>query len=301
MRVITLEEIEQLAIPDTEILGWIRQAFLSKSESMLPRKISQKWNSGQNFFNTMPAIIPSKDVAGIKVVSRYTGRKPAIMADLLLYEYSTGTILALMDATWLTTKRTGAVAAVAVDVLAKKDFESVAVLGLGQTGIAFLDMFTSNPRNLQKKVKLFSYKNHAFKARDYLFDKGASDVEICTSHENLIRESDVIVSAITFSETQIAKNEWFAEGCLVVPIHTRGFENCDLFFDRVFTDDRSHIEDFVSFSSFKSFAELGEVLAGHAISRLTDKDRLISYNIGIALHDVWCGKNVFDALMIRQK
>ena len=29
----------------------------------------------------------------------------------------------------------------------------------------------------------------------------------------------------------------------VIPVHTRGFQNCDLFFDKVFADDTDHVKD----------------------------------------------------------
>ena len=63
--------------------------------------------------NTMPCMIPSLNVFGVKVVTRYPGRTPSIAGDLLLYREDTGELLALMDATALTAIRTGAVAALA--------------------------------------------------------------------------------------------------------------------------------------------------------------------------------------------
>ena len=39
---------------------------------------------------------------------------------------------------------------------------------------------------------------------------------------------------------KIGTDEYFKEGCTVIPICTMGFQNCDLFFDRVFTDEIEH-------------------------------------------------------------
>src|SRR5690554_1817 len=296
MKQINQKDIEALEIKDAEILGWVKQAFLSKESSLLPHKISQTFNNGRNFYNTMPAIIPEIDAVGVKVVSRYPERTPSIMGELLLYQYSTGKPLALMDATWITAKRTGAVAALAVETFAKKDFETIAVIGLGQTGNSFLEMFLTNPRNITKKIKLKAYKNHAEITKQWLLSQGVTSIEICESNEILIKNSDVIVSAITVAEEQLGKDEWFKEGCLVVPIHTRGFQHCDLFFDKVFADDKAHVEGFKYFNQFKSFEEISSVLLGKAKGRENDQERILSYNIGIALHDVYLARKIYNGL-----
>lgn len=297
MKVIARNDIESLNINDFEILTWVKEAFGVKEESMLPHKISQTFNQGRNFYNTMPAIIPSIDAAGVKIVSRYSERTPSIMGELLLYRYSNGEPLALLDGTWITAKRTGAVAALAVETLAKKNFETVAILGLGQTGMSFLEMFLTNPLNITKKIKLRNYKDHAQRAKEILLSRGVKNIEICNTNEALIRDSDVIVSAITVAEEQLGRDEWFKEGCLVVPIHTRGFQNCDLFFDKVFADDKSHVEGFKYFNNFKSFDEISSVLLGLASGRTNNHERILSYNIGIALHDIYCAKKIYDRLL----
>lgn len=296
MKIIKHQDIIDLKIKDSEILQWVRQAFLLKSESNLPHKISQTFNNGCNFYNTMPAIIPSINAAGVKVVTRYPERAPSIKGDLLLYDYNSGELLALMDATWITAKRTGAVAALAVDTFARKNFDSVAVIGLGQTGKCFLDMFFCNSKNLSKKIKLMKYKDHADVMKSYLLKKGVKNIVICNSYEELIRDTDVIVSALTLAESQMGEDKWFKEGSLVVPIHTRGFQNCDLFFDKVFADDKAHVEGFKFFNQFQSFSEIDLVLLGKAQGRLNDNERILSYNIGIAIHDVFFAKKIYDLI-----
>ena len=93
---------------------------------------------------------------------------------------------------------------------------------------------------------------------------------------------------------QLGKDEWFKEGVLVVPIHTRGFQNCDLFFDKVFADDTSHVDGFKYFKQFKKFSEFDKVLHKEVVGRENDKERILSYNIGIALHDIYIAKKIFN-------
>lgn len=296
MKIYSQEFISNLKIKDSQIIEWVREAFLVKKDSMLPHKISQTFNGGKNFYNTMPAIMPTIDSAGVKIVSRYPERKPTIKGDLLLYRYSDGEELAMMDATWITAKRTGAVATLAVETFAKKDFSNIAIIGLGQAGESFLNMFFTKDLNKLKTIKLMSYKDHAEKIKIKLNSIGVNDVIICQNYESLIKDSDVVVSAVTVAENQLGKDEWFKEGVLVVPIHTRGFQNCDLFFDKVFADDTSHVDGFKYFKQFKQFNEFDKVLHKEVLGRENDKERILSYNIGIALHDIYISKKIYDLL-----
>ncbi|HZH87973.1 MAG TPA: hypothetical protein VFD78_02235 [Chitinophagaceae bacterium] len=294
MKIYSEEQIESLGIENKQIMHWVKEAFLCKQQSFLPHKISQTFNNGNNFYNTMPAIMPTIDSAGVKIVSRYPERTPSIKGDLLLYRYSDGQALALMDATWITKKRTGAVAALAVETFAQPDFESIAVLGLGQAGRSFLEMFITNENNKNKTFKLMSYKNHAEEASIFLRRHGVKNIKICYNYKELIQDSDVIVSALTVANNQIGEDEWFKKGVLVVPIHTRGFQNCDLFFNKIFADDEAHVEDFKYFSQFKTFGEIDKVLLGEMKGRESDDERILSYNIGIALHDIYLAKKIYN-------
>lgn len=201
----------------------------------------------------MPAIIPSADVYGVKVVSRFPQNKPSISGDLLLYSLSSGELLSLMDATWITEKRTGAVAALAVNTFAKKDFKSISLIGLGVTGFSFLDMFLENKENRLKNFKLMRYKDHTDIAEAYLRSKGVKNIIVCENMETLIRDSDVIVSSITYTSSNLGKDEWYKKGVLVVPIHTRGFQNCDLFFDKIYADDEKHWMGLRTFHNSRNF------------------------------------------------
>lgn len=88
----------------------------------------------------------------------------------------------------------------------------------------------------------------------------------------------------------------FKQGVLVIPVHTRGFQNCDLFFDKVFGDDEGHIKDFKFFSRFKYFGELGDVISGNNKGRINDQERIISYNIGLGIHDAFFGYHIYNLI-----
>lgn len=277
-------------------LAWVRESFSLKYRARLPHKTSITYGEG-NFMNTMPCMLPDLGVFGVKVVTRFPQRTPSIRGEVLLYSDEDGALLALMDATELTAMRTGAVAALAVETLARSDFQEIGILGLGETGKATLaclaELYSSRPLTL----RLLKYKNHAETVQKRLQEKGLPwNIDIVDGTRKLVRQSDVVISCITYTREHLAEDEDYRPGCLVVPVHTRGFQNCDLFFDKVFADDKSHVEGFQYFSRFRQFGELPAVLLEQIPGRENSRERILSYNIGIAIHDIVFAKHLYDLL-----
>lgn len=287
MKFITHEDILDLDILPTQCLEWVSEIIESKEQSVLKPKISMPFeNSG--FYNTMPAMLPHKQTVGVKVVNRYANRRPSLDSQLLLYDLATGKFLALLDANYITTMRTGAVAAHSIRLLAKQDFFEIGMIGLGNTArAAFIMLMESFPeRKFQVKLKAYKDQHRQFIET---FQRYQPRVEFmaCETNEEVVRGSDVIISSVTYSDGILCPDDCFKEGCLVVPIHTRGFQNCDLFFDKVFADDYGHVKHFQYFDRFRSFGEVSGVVTNKITGRDNNTQRILVYNIGIAIHDIY--------------
>ena len=100
--------------------------------------------------------------------------------------------------------------------------------------------------------------------------------------------------AQVYFEDDICSDEAFDEGVLIVPVHTRGFTNCDLFFDKVFADDTGHVDHFKNFSKFKYYAEVCDVVNNRKTGRENDKERILAYNIGISTHDIYFAGKIYQ-------
>lgn len=296
MQRITNQQIEALQITPKECVDWVRESFSMKYEAQLPPKISIH-PKGCDFYNTMPCLLPSEyDRFGVKVVSRIAGQKPALHSELMLYQAGTGELLSLIEADWITQMRTGAVAALAIETLQKSDAKTYGFVGLGSTAEATMMCLLATMKQEQIEVKLRRYKDHAERFTEKFADPRVH-YTIVDNNEDLVRDTDVIVSAVTeMPELFCPDDSLFKQGVLVVPIHTRGFQNCDLFFDHVFADDRGHVCGFRYFDRFKRFHELSEVLLHKLPARENDEERILAYNIGLGLHDVWFGKKIYERL-----
>ena len=129
MKIITEKQISELCISTEKCLTWVEEALKIKEQAILPAKISMK-PKDDVFCNVMPSIVGKS--GGVKIVSRYPGREPTLESKLILFDSESGDFKALMDANVITTMRTAAVAVHSVKLLAKKSFNTVGLIGLGE-------------------------------------------------------------------------------------------------------------------------------------------------------------------------
>lgn len=293
MRIITHEEILNMKISPKCCYDWVSEVIRKKQQYVLPHKISLKYQN-DGFYNTMPSILQEEGYFGVKIVNRYSDREPSLDSKLMLYNLGSGELVALMDANFITAMRTGAVAVHSINHLGKSDVKKLGVIGLGNTARAAIKILAEVNKDNNYLIKLLKYKN-----QHELFAKELSvypnlKFEYRDSYEEVIKDSDVVISAATYFEEDIADDTWFKPGALLVPIHTRGFSSCDLSFDKVFADDTGHVDHFKNFSKFKKFGEVSDVVNHIIPGRENEQERILAYNIGISLHDVYFASKIYE-------
>lgn len=159
-------------------------------------------------------------------------------------------------------------------------------MGLGATGRASLACILEDNKDKKLTINLLKYKNHAEKIIKKFSNYNNVTFNIYDNIRTIVESSDVFISCITNTNDLLTNAEWFKKGSLIVPIHNKGFQNCDLVFDKIFGDDTNHIAGFKYFDKFNYFAELPDVITGKNQGRLNDDERIISYNLGLVIHDL---------------
>lgn len=296
MKLITDRDIQSLGISASTCVEWVKESFLQKHEALLPAKISLH-PQGNDFFNTMPVIVPSIKCFGVKVVYRLENATPHLSATLWLFNSETGELLCQMGADWITTMRTGAVATLAAQTFRKSGNITYGFLGLGNTARATMLCLLESEPSLMHNVILLEYKDQHSRFIERF--KNYKNVSFTTSNSaiDIIKKTDVVFSCVTEAKQNFCEdNDAFRKGCTIIPVHTKGFQNCDLFFDKVFGDDTDHLHGFRYFNQFKQFAEISEVLAGKAKGRENDEEKILSYNIGLGLHDIIFASKIYSML-----
>ena len=295
--VIQQSQIEQLHINPLECIEWVKFGFLAKDEAQIPAKLSVH-PQGEDFMTSMPCLLPKYDgkkYFGIKLVSRIEGQTPTLKSDITLYDAETGQLLAVIDGDWITAMRTGAVAALAARTFQRKDIDTYSMIGLGNIARAVALCLIADNKDRHIHIRLMRYKDQAelfierFKAYDNV------SFEIVDDKNVFIAEADVLISCVTVA-TQLLfpDNTLYKKGITVIPVHVRGFQNCDLFFDKVFGDDTGQIEKFKYFDRFRQYDEIHHVLQGKNSGRTSDDERILSYNYGIALHDIVFASRIYE-------
>lgn len=294
MKVISFNDVANLNIAPQTCFEWVSEMIRDKDKVFLPAKISIKPRDGV-FCNVMPCII-DHGYGGVKVVTRYPERKPSLDSKLLLLDAESGEFLALMDANWITAMRTGAVAAHSIMLFAKANYSVLGILGLGNTARATLLVLASTMPEREFHIKLLKYKGQETLFMERFAEYPNLHFTCVDNADALVRGTDVVISAVTYLPEDLCEDECFEPGVLVVPIHTLGFTNCDLFFDKIFADDLGHVRHFKNFDKFKFFAEVSDVVNGKSVGRENDEERILAYNIGVSMHDINFAVHIYKLL-----
>ena len=297
MKVITFQDIVKLNIQPVKCYEWAEATIKNKPKSILPPKISVKPYDGV-FCNVMPSMIfdPRGKWGGVKVITRYPDRVPSLESRILLMNAETGEFVALMDGTWITAMRTGAVAVHSILLLAKKQFSVIGAMGLGNVIRATLLILAEMIPDRNLDIKLLKYKGQEENLVERFRKYTNLHFSFVDTPEDMIRGSDVVLSGATYLPDDVCSDGCFDEGVLVQPIHTLGFTNCDLFFDKIYADDTGHVRNFKNFEKFRRFAEISDVVNGIKPGRENDRERILAYNIGISIQDIAFAASVYEIM-----
>lgn len=295
MKIIDFEDIKSLNIDPKLFYKWAEEAWLYKKEVLMPPKSKMhQENSGR--YICMPCVLPSLDTAGVKFICRNMddiNGLPKRNSNIMVQRISQPGLEAVIDGIYITNMRTGAVAVENVKLFAKENFKTLGLMGLGIAARAFFLIFCEVFKDQQIDVKLLKYKDQAESFIERFSMAKNIHFSIVDTYEDIC-SCDVVVSCISNATSILCSDDVFKEGCTVIPVHTRGFQNCDLFFDKVFVDDIGHVKDFKYYDKFKSLTEVSDVVTGAAHGRTNNNERIIVYCGGIALHDLYFARKIID-------
>ncbi len=131
----------RLLMPMRDAIETMKSAFIELSEGRAEAPLRTVLHESAHDLDAlfMPASVPALDALGVKVVSVAHNNParglPLIHAVVFLFDPATGQPLALLDGTYLTALRTGAVSGAATDLLASQDSKTLVVFGAGAQGV----------------------------------------------------------------------------------------------------------------------------------------------------------------------
>ena len=271
----------------------------------LPPRITIDSTAGYGWLRLMPAILNGSRVMGFKAMHSTPGIGVGYI--VLLYDLPTGELLAQLDADWLTAQRTAATAAVAADLLARKEIACVGLLGSSAQARTMLTA-VSRIRDL-RRVKVFSpTRSHREAFARSISESLSIDVEPVDSAMRAVRESDLVLSAFRASGTPVVMADWLAPGTHVNAVSSvrPGARELDDDVWRkctvVAVDDRVHaLESGDGRSALASgalsaekAAELWEIHQRRRQGRPDEDSITLFKSVGTALQDLALAKAIYD-------
>jgi ornithine cyclodeaminase/alanine dehydrogenase len=257
------------------------------------------------FIHAMPGFLPRKKAAGMKWVSGYSDNfqygLPSIMGLIVLNDPNTGQPVAVMDGGYITALRTAAASGVSAKYLAVKDAGVLGIVGTGVQGRYHLLSLKEVLLRIEE-IKIIDTNQSVLEEFISLAkENGFSNIITCTSAQEVIEGTDVIVTATGHLEERVYKEKWVKEGALILPVHTRGWEKSMLSkADKFIVDDWDQFNNAMGGSDGyyaplpELYAELGEIVVGQKPGRENPVERIVNLNFGMAIHDVLMATHVLE-------
>ncbi len=283
----------------------------SSGDAIIPLRtnIDVKEASGNSLY--MPGYSAASKALGIKIVSVYPNNAnkgiPSVPATMILLDEETGQVCAMMDGTYLTRVRTGAVSGAATELLSRKDSEIFALFGTGGQAESQVEAVLA-VRNI-KEIRIFGLN----KERTQTFAKKISDkfnvkCIVADSSADAIKNADIITS-VTTTKTPVFDGKLLKEGAHIngVGSYTPDMHEIDeytvLNASKIYVDTRegvlSESGDFIIPINAKKCSEdivtgeLGELLLGKTPGRESDKEITFFKTVGTAVLDIVTAKMIY--------
>jgi len=291
-------DVAAVGLTMAEIIAALERMFREKGEGRveMPPKIGIH-PAPDAFIHAMPASIPAQRAAGIKWVGGYPENSkrglPYISGLLILNDFETGIPLALMDATWITAKRTGAATALSAKYLARTDSATVGILGCGVQGRSNLEAL----KVLFPLKKIFAYDTHADRSARYAQEMSSQlgiEAIPVTDPKQAVVNSDIVVTAgpILRKPHATIQRGWLREGAFASLVDFDSYWHPDALHeaDKFCTDDVPQLHHYRDIGYFQDIppihADLGELVTGRKPGREKREERTIACNLGLALDDM---------------
>ena len=315
MKVLVLDhdQVVQL-LPMAECIAVMEEALsaLARGEFSQPLRTIFKPSEVKGVLAMMPAFrAGDRPIFGLKAICVFPGNaaigKDAHQGGVLLFDGQTGELLAIANASAITSIRTAAVSAVATRSLALADAGELAIIGAGVQARSHLEAI-SCVRSI-KRARIASLRFD--RARQFVQEMKASfafPIEAVETPEAAVRGADLIVTATTAREP-VLRREWISPGAHINAIGTyspaaREIDTATMSAATLFVDRResalNEAGDYLIAAKEGAIgpehirAELGEVLIVAQPGRTSREEITIFKSLGLAIEDLAAVAHVYQ-------
>lgn len=288
----------------------------SKGQSTIPLRtnINVPKEEGQSLY--MTGYAAAANALGVKIVSVYPHNIEkglnSVPATMVLVNEETGEVCSIMDGTYLTRIRTGAVSGAATDILSRKDSKIFALFGTGGQAETQLEAVLT-VRNIEE-VRVFDISRERaedFARRMQAKFAGKFDTKfiVADSSDEAVDNADIITS-VTTTKKPVFNGRLVKKGAHIngVGSYTPEMHEIDEYIllngDKVYVDTRDGVlnesGDFIipmkenKFTEKDVTGELGEVILGKAPSRESDDEITFFKTVGSGVLDIVTARRIYE-------
>ena len=253
---------------------------------------------------------------GVKIVSVYPKNIEkglnSVPATMVLVNSETGEVCSIMDGTFLTRIRTGAVSGAATDLLARKDSRVFALFGTGGQAETQLEaVLTVRPIEIVKVFDISNERAQSFADRmsEQFGEKFGVKIIAADSAADALEDADII-TAVTTAKKAVFDGKLVKKGAHIngVGSYTPEMAEIDEYIvthaDKVYVDTRdgaiNESGDLIQpiqkgvFSADKVTGELGEVVSGKIPGRQSEDEITFFETTGSAVMDIVTAQRIYE-------
>jgi len=303
MLLLSDDEISRL-LSMGEAMDAVEKAFgeFAKGSVKMPARSTIMLDRYSGSISFMPSYLPESGALATKIISIYPRNPekglPTTVAWIVVNDPETGMIEALLDGTYLTAMRTGAVTGVAARYLAPKDTRVAAVIGCGVQGKTQA-MAVAEACELET-IRLFDLSDERMRRfAEEMGPKLGVDIVPSSSGAEAVADADVVVTATT-SKKPVLRREWLGDRVHVSAIGAfypdwRELDTATVSEAKVVVDSREAIMEEAgdilipisegAITDEHIHAELGELVIGNKKGRTPEDGLTVFKSVGLAIQD----------------
>ena len=284
----------------------------SKGETVVWPTTFHVFEEGKADMDIKSGYLPSQGVFGHKTVSFFAENVakglPTLVGVINVFDAKTGCLTGILEGAYITGIRTGAAGAIGAKYLARKNSETLFILGAGnQAAFQIAACITTFPA--LKKVYVADVLNHENAvrfvngiqerlAKEFGIDTSGIRFEAAADLSEAVPDSDIVIT-VTPSRAPVIKKEWIRPGmhlsCIGADAEGKEEIEPEIFRNaKVFVDDMYHcVEAGESEIPIKrgiiekeNLTEIGKLISGECDGRSSDEDITIFDATGMALMDI---------------
>ena len=303
--ILSHDEVVEL-LPINECIGVMRDALiaLANGKAHQPLRSIIRPPDAAGVMGLMPSYIAGDHAAfGLKAICVMPGNpakgKDTHQGGVLLFSADTGELMAMINASAITSVRTAAVSSVATELLAREDAGNLAIIGTGVQARSHLSAMSA-VRSI-KRCRIASRQvEHARRFAEEMRRDFPFPIEPVESVEEALQDADLIVTATSAVEP-IVRREWISPGAHLNVVgactpKTREVDSATMAASSLFVDRRestlNEAGDFLlalgdgAIGPDHIRAEIGEVLAGEKPGRTSTEEITLFKSLGIGIEDL---------------